>query len=82
MLINVAKTKYIVCGDLVATPGTITVEGTPIDRVEDFKYLGDIKERCKAASRTHGCLMPVWKAPLGVQTMPVWKTLVELGLCV
>ena len=63
--INVAKTKYIVRGDLVATPGTITVEGAPIERVKDFKYLGsyvgsvsrDIEERCKAASRAYafGC---------------------------
>ncbi len=70
------KTKYIVRGDFVHTPGKITVDGVPIKRVEDFKYLGtsvgsvgrDIEERCKAASRAYGCLMPVWKAPLRVET--------------
>ena len=84
--INVAKTKYIVRGDLVATPGTITVEGAPIERVKDFKYLGsyvgsvsrDIEERCKAASRAYGRLMPVWKAQLGLQTkLRVFKAMVE-----
>jgi hypothetical protein len=37
LFINVAKTKYIVRGDLVDTPSTITVDGVAIDRVEDFK---------------------------------------------
>jgi hypothetical protein len=84
--INVAKTKYMVRGDLAATSGTITVEGAPIERVDDFKYLGsyvgsvsrDIDERCKAASRAYGRLMPVWKAPLQLQTkLRVFKTMVE-----
>jgi hypothetical protein len=35
-------------GDLVDTPGKITVDGAPINRVEDSNYLGDT-ERCKAA---------------------------------
>jgi hypothetical protein len=58
LFINVANTKYIVRGELVDTPGTITLDGVPIDRVEDFKYLAyvgsvgrDIDEPCKAASR-------------------------------
>jgi hypothetical protein len=49
------------------------VDGVRIDRVEDFKYLGDITERCKAASRAYGYLMPVWKAPLRVETK--WRVL-------
>ena len=76
LFINVAKTKYIVRGDLVDTPGTIIVNCAPIDRVEDYKYLGsnvgsvgrDNDERCKAASRAYGRLMPVWKASLRVET--------------
>ena len=89
VFINVAKTKYIVRGDLVDTPGTITVDGVPIERVEDFKYLGsyvgsvgrDIEERCKAASRAYGRLMSVWKAPLRVETkLRVFKAMVEPGL--
>jgi hypothetical protein len=50
--INVAKTRSMVGGDLVANPGTTTVVDAQIERV-DFKYLvsvsGDIDKRCKAA---------------------------------
>jgi hypothetical protein len=87
LFVNVAKTKYIVRGDVTATPGTITVDGAPIERVADIKYLGsyfrsvarDIDERCKA----YGCLLPVWTCPLRVQTkLRVFKAMVELVLCV
>jgi hypothetical protein len=38
----------------------------------------DIEERCKAASRAYGRLMPVWKAPLRVETnLRVFKAMVE-----
>jgi hypothetical protein len=86
LTINVAKTKSIVRGNLVGTPGTITVDGVPIERVEDFKYMGsyvgsvgrDIEERCKAASRAYGRLMPVWNTPLRVETkLRVFKAMVE-----
>jgi hypothetical protein len=40
LLNNVAKTKCILRGDLVDSPGTTTVDDVPIGRVEDFKYLG------------------------------------------
>jgi hypothetical protein len=73
LFINVARTKSIKPGDLVDTPDTITLDGVPIDRVEDLKHLGsyvgsvgrDIKERCKAASRAYGRAMPVWKRSCG-----------------
>ena len=86
LFINVAKTKYIVRGNLFDTPGTIMVDSAPLERVEDFKYLGsyvgsvgrDIEERCKAASRAYGRLMPVWKTPLRVETkLRVFKAMVE-----
>ncbi len=70
----------MVRGDLIGVPGTITVDGAAIERVDDFKYLGsyvgsvdrDISERCKAASRAYGRLLPVWKTKLRV-----FKTMVE-----
>ncbi len=76
-----AKTKYAIRGDLVDTPGTITVDGVPIDRVEYLKYpesyvrsVGrDINEHCKADKL-------VWKA-LRVETkLRVFKAMVEPGL--
>ncbi len=63
--INVAKTKYIIHGDIASTPGTITVGGPPNERVDDLEYLGsyvgsvdrDIDELCHAASRAKGFLL-------------------------
>jgi hypothetical protein len=54
----------MVRGDLVVTPGTVTAEAAPIERVVDFKYMGsyfgwvtrDIDQRCKAAPRVYGHL--------------------------
>ena len=85
-LVHQCPQNQVHIGDLVDTPGTITVHGVPIERKEDFKYLGsyvgsvdrDIEERCKAASRAYGRLMPVWKAPLRVETkLRVFKAMVE-----
>jgi hypothetical protein len=54
--------------------------------LEDFNYLGyyvksvnrDIDERCKAASRAYDRLIPVWTAPLRLQTkLRVFKAIVE-----
>ena len=69
-------------GDLAASPGEPLVAGVPLERVDDFKYLGsyigsvdhDIRERCSAASRACGRLMAVWNAPLQVdmKLSPWW----------
>jgi hypothetical protein len=59
----------------------MSVDGAPMNRVEDFKYLstyvGSVG-RDKAASRAYGRLMPVWKALLRVETkLRVFKAIVE-----
>jgi hypothetical protein len=84
--VNAAKTKFLVRGDLARSEGKLIVDGVSLERVNDFKYLGsyigstdrDIAERCNAASRAFGRLVPVWKAPLSVATkLLVFKVTVE-----
>ncbi len=70
--VNVAKTKFLVRGDLASSSGELLLACVPLERVDDFKYLGsyigsvdrDINERCIAASRAFGRLLPIWQAPL------------------
>ena len=72
--INVEKTKVLVLGDLaVAHPTeTLSLDGVPIERVENFLYLGslilntteEIRRCIRRASHQTGVLQNVWKLPL------------------
>ncbi len=58
------------------------MDAAPIEFAEDFKYLGDIHERCKVASRAYDSLVHVWKATLRVQTkLRLFKAMVEPVMC-
>ena len=72
--INVDKTKVFVLGDLaIAQPSeTLSLDGVPIERVQNFLYLGslilnttdEIRRCIHRASHQTGVLQKVWKLPL------------------
>ncbi len=55
----------------------ITAEGAAIECMKDVKYLADIDERCKAAYRAYGRLIPEWKGPSSQTKLRMLKTIVE-----
>jgi Reverse transcriptase (RNA-dependent DNA polymerase) len=85
--LNLQKTKFLMLGDLAARRDiSLAVNGTPIARVEDFKYLGsmiatteaDIQARIKSAHFAFSQMKALWRANLSEKaSAKIFKLTIE-----
>ena len=67
--LNITKTEYLQVGDWEGRSGSILVDGIPLKRVEDYKYLGswifssekDMRVRIALAWKANIRLVKIWK---------------------
>jgi hypothetical protein len=85
LYLNASKTKFIRLNPSANASDLLAIDGSRIDEVEDFKYLGsytntayDMKIRIGQAWGASHALTKVWKAPIRKATkLKVFKSCVE-----
>ena len=85
LFLNAAKTKFIHLNPTVAGAPLYALDGSHIDLVEDFKYLGgytntahDVKSRIGQAWGATHALRKVWLSPIHKRTkINIFKSVVE-----